>query len=52
MSHASIASTIGLRGKAMVTEVCKPTRSVAVAATVMVSIESCDSSPQVMVSYP
>ena len=51
-SHASIASTIGLRGKAMVTDVCRPMRSVAVAATVIVSMESCASSPQVMQSNP
>ena len=52
MSQASMASTMGLRGNAIVTDVCKPMRSVAVAATVMVSMESWDSSPQVMQSKP
>ena len=50
MSHASMASTMGLRGKAMVTEVSSAMRSVALAASAMVRIESCDSSPQVTVS--
>ena len=51
-SHASMARTMGLRGNAIVTDVCKPMRSVAVAATVMVSMESWDNSPQVMQSKP
>jgi hypothetical protein len=52
VSQASMASTIGLRGKAIVTEVCNSTRSVVVAASAIVSIESCASSPHVTTSNP
>ncbi len=50
MSQASMASTIGLRGKAIVTEVCSSMRSVVVAARAIVSIESWASSPHVRMS--
>jgi hypothetical protein len=41
MSHASIASTVGLRGNAMVTLVWISSFSVLAAASVAASIESC-----------
>jgi hypothetical protein len=44
-SQASIARTIGLRGNAIVTEVSRSILVVAVAATVIVKIESWDNSP-------
>ena len=52
MSQASIASTMGLRGNAIVTEVWSSIRSVVVAASAIVSMESWASSPHVMTSKP
>ena len=42
MSQACMARTIGTRGNAMVTEVAISSRSVAFAASIEASIESCD----------
>ena len=52
MSHACMASTMGTRGKAMVTEVAISSRSVAFAASVAASIESCAVSATLAKSKP